>query len=82
GVNSLSVSNFTLSNSSLLNFSAQVRLTARNPNKKITLNYDLMESQVFYESWFLSDTMVPPFSQGTKNDTSLSVNYAAAGTFL
>ncbi|KAL0417550.1 UNVERIFIED_CONTAM: hypothetical protein Sradi_1168500 [Sesamum radiatum] len=81
-VDSFSVSNFTLGNNSLISFTSEVRLTARNPNKKMTLSYDHIRAVVFYQSWLLSDTMIPPFSQGTKNETSLTANFAAAGSFL
>ncbi|KAK6163648.1 hypothetical protein DH2020_000512 [Rehmannia glutinosa] len=81
-VDSFSVSNFTLGNNSLISFTSQVRLTARNPNKKITLSYDHIDAVVFYRSSSLSDTVVPPFSQDTKSETSLTANFAAVGTFV
>ncbi|KAK4440561.1 NDR1/HIN1-like protein 10 [Sesamum alatum] len=81
-VDTFSFSNFTLGNNSLISFTSEVRLTARNPNKKMTLSYDHIQAVVFYKSWSLSDTMIPPFSQGTKNETSLTANFAAAGSFL
>ncbi|KAK6141913.1 hypothetical protein DH2020_024344 [Rehmannia glutinosa] len=74
--------NFTIGNNSLISFTSQVRLTARNPNKKITLSYDHIDAVVFYRSSSLSDTVVPPFSQDTKSETSLTANFAAVGAFV
>ncbi|KAK6138465.1 hypothetical protein DH2020_027785 [Rehmannia glutinosa] len=81
-VDSFSVSNFTLGNNSLISFTSEIRLTARNPNKKMSLAYDHIEAVIFYKSDSLSETTVPPFSQDTKNETSLTANFAAAGSFV
>lgn len=81
-VDSLSISNFSLGNNSLISFTSQVRLTARNPNKKMTLAYDHIQAFIFYRSDSLSDTTVPPFSQDTKNQTSFTANFASAGSFV
>lgn len=81
-VDSLSLSNFSLGNDSLISFTSQIRLTARNPNKKMTLQYDHIQAFVFYRDESLSDTTVPPFSQDTKNETSFTANFAAAGSFV
>ncbi|GFQ06937.1 protein yls9 [Phtheirospermum japonicum] len=81
-VDSFSISNFTLGNNSLVSFTSEIRLTARNPNKKMSLVYDHIEAVLFYKSGSLSETTVPPFSQDTKNETSLTANFAAAGSFV
>ncbi|XP_051113646.1 NDR1/HIN1-like protein 10 [Andrographis paniculata] len=81
-VDSFSLANFTLDNSSVVSFAAEVRLTARNPNRKLSLSYDQIEALIYYNSWSISDTALPPFSQGTKNDTSLTANFAAVGRFI
>ncbi|KAL8479946.1 hypothetical protein ACS0TY_026259 [Phlomoides rotata] len=81
-VDSVSVSNFSLGNNSLISFTSQVRLTARNPNKKMALTYDHIQAYIFYKADSLSDTTVPPFSQDTKNETSFTANFAAAGSFV
>ncbi|KAL3828612.1 hypothetical protein ACJIZ3_017414 [Penstemon smallii] len=81
-VDSFSLSNFTLGNNSLISFTSEIRLTARNPNKKMTLAYDQIDAVLFYRSYSLSETMLPPFSQDTKNETSLTANLAAAGSFV
>ncbi|CAA2968178.1 NDR1/HIN1-like protein 10 [Olea europaea var. sylvestris] len=81
-VDSFSFSNFTINNGSLVSFTSEARLTARNPNKKMTVDYDNIEALIFYKSQTLSDTTVPPFFQDTKNETSLNANFAAAGSFV
>ncbi|KAL2240045.1 NDR1/HIN1-like protein 10 [Sesamum indicum] len=81
-VDSFSMSNFSLGNNSLVSFTSQVRLTARNPNKKMALAYDHIDAVIFYKSDSLSQTTMPPFSQDTKNETSLTANFAAAGSFV
>ncbi|KAL0437061.1 UNVERIFIED_CONTAM: NDR1/HIN1-like protein 10 [Sesamum radiatum] len=81
-VDSFSMSNFSLGNNSLVSFTSEVRLTARNPNKKMTLAYDHIDAVIFYKSDLLSQTTMPPFSQDTKNETSLTANFAAAGSFV
>ncbi|EPS58105.1 hypothetical protein M569_16709, partial [Genlisea aurea] len=81
-VNTISISNFTLSNSSTLTFSSKSALTVRNPNEKMSLHYDHLEAELFYRSWSLAATSLPPLSQGTETESSLSANFAAAGSFL
>ncbi|CAI9785840.1 unnamed protein product [Fraxinus pennsylvanica] len=81
-VDSFSFSNFTITNGSLVSFTSEARLTARNPNKKMTVDYDDIGAVIFYKSQTLSDTTVPPFFQDTKNETSLKANFAAAGSFV
>ncbi|KAL3620226.1 hypothetical protein CASFOL_035138 [Castilleja foliolosa] len=81
-VDSFSISNFTLGNNSLVSFTSEIRLTTRNPNKKMSLVYDHIEAGIFYKSESLSETLLPPFSQDTKNETSLTANFAAAGSFV
>ncbi|XP_051120574.1 NDR1/HIN1-like protein 10 [Andrographis paniculata] len=81
-VDSVAVSNLSLGNNSLVSFTSEVRLTARNPNKKMDLFYDDIQSMLYYESSDLAQTSVPPFSQHTQSETSLAANFAAAGSFV
>ncbi|XP_075522010.1 NDR1/HIN1-like protein 10 [Primulina tabacum] len=81
-VESSSVSNLTFSNNSLVSFTSEFRLTARNPNKKMTLSYNEIDAYFYYQSDLLAETNVSPFSQGTKTDTPLTANFAAAGSFV
>lgn len=81
-VDSFSMNNFTLGNDSLISFTSEIKLTARNPNKKMKLAYDHIETAIYYKSFSLSDTTVAPFYQDTKNETSLTAKFAAAGSFM
>ncbi|KAG6417709.1 hypothetical protein SASPL_119901 [Salvia splendens] len=81
-VDSFSISNFTIGNDSLTSFTSEVKLTARNPNKKMTLGYDQVQTAIFYQAYSLSETSVAPFYQGTRNETSLTARFADAGSFL
>ncbi|CAA3022709.1 YLS9-like [Olea europaea subsp. europaea] len=81
-VDSFSVSNFTVGNNSLVSFTSEVQITARNPNKKMKLGYDHIMAKVFYKSESLADTSIPPFYQDTKNETSIMANFAAAGSYV
>ncbi|KAJ4836488.1 hypothetical protein Tsubulata_022359 [Turnera subulata] len=78
-VTALSVSNLTISNSSLgVSGTWSARCVVRNPNKKLHLEYYGVISMVYYRSELLAQTQIPPFKQETKSLTSLTVEYSAA----
>ncbi|GER25397.1 late embryogenesis abundant protein [Striga asiatica] len=81
-VDSFTLSNLTVSDNSLVSFTSQVRLTARNPNRRLTLAYDRLDAAVYYRSWSLADTVLPPFSLGTKSETQLTGNFSSVGNFV
>lgn len=81
-VDSFSMSNFTLTNDSFITFTSEIKLTARNPNKKMSLGYDHIATAIYYQSYSLSETTAAPFYQGTRNETSLTARFAAAGAFV
>ncbi|KAL6537868.1 hypothetical protein OROHE_012155 [Orobanche hederae] len=81
-VDSFSLSNFTISNDSLISFTSQVRLAARNPNKHLDLSYDHVDSVVYYKSWSLSHTVMPPFSLDRRTEANLMANFASVGNFV
>ncbi|CAA0825252.1 Late embryogenesis abundant (LEA) hydroxyproline-rich glycoprotein family [Striga hermonthica] len=81
-VDSVTLSNLTVSDNSLVSFTSQVRLTARNPNRRLTLAYDRLDAAVYYRSWSLADTVLPPFSLGTKSETQLTANFSSVGNFV
>lgn len=81
-VDSVTLSNFNISNNSLITGNWDVRFTVRNPNGKITLGYDDIEAYMFYKSETLAETTVPPFVQGTKNETNVRATFAASSTYL
>lgn len=78
---SLSVSNFSTNNSQLTaNWDA--RLQAYNPNKKMSVYYDDVDSAISYDSVRLSQTQMPPFNQGTRNQTELNAKFAVVGSYI
>ncbi|CAL5357222.1 unnamed protein product [Camellia sinensis] len=80
-VDSLSLSNFSLSSSSI-SANWDVGFTARNPNHKITLYYDDISATVFCGEQRLSDTAVGPFVQGTRNETTVRATFAANSAYV
>ncbi|KAI4310600.1 hypothetical protein MLD38_035566 [Melastoma candidum] len=60
------------SNDSILLYNLGLNLTIRNPNKKIGIYYDLIESRAIYEGQRFDTVYSSPFYQGHKNTTVLS----------
>ncbi|XP_073269699.1 NDR1/HIN1-like protein 26 [Primulina huaijiensis] len=81
-VDSFSLSNFTFTNGSRVFLISEIHLTARNPNSKMSLSYDHVETAVYYKLELLSKTALSPFSQETKNETSLVAKFAGDGSFV
>lgn len=80
-VDSVTVTNFNLS-TTLITGNWDVQFTVRNPNNKITLTYDQILARVLYKSGALSETMVPPFVQGKRNETAVRATFAAASSYV
>ncbi|XP_004241340.1 uncharacterized protein At1g08160 [Solanum lycopersicum] len=80
-VDSLNVSNLNLSNS-LITANWDLRFTARNPNKKLTLYYDEIAAAIFYDSLSIADTTVPPFFMDRVNETTQEVSFVASGAYV
>ncbi|XP_059627784.1 NDR1/HIN1-like protein 10 [Cornus florida] len=80
-VDSVSLSNFSV-NASLISGNWDVGFTVRNPNHKINLYYDHIEASVLHKSDTLATTTLPPFDQGTKNETAARATFAAASTYV
>ncbi|KAI3829018.1 hypothetical protein L1987_03132 [Smallanthus sonchifolius] len=81
-VETLTLSNFNISTNSLISGNWDARFIAGNPNSKITLYYDQTEAAIFYKSDSISETTVPPFVQGTKNETTLRATFASLTAYL
>ncbi|KAL3530331.1 hypothetical protein ACH5RR_009653 [Cinchona calisaya] len=81
-VDSFSVTNFNISSSTLLSANFDVGITARNPNTKITLAYDVIEAGVYFRGYSLSETTLPPFTQSKKNETSFRADFAAVRAYV
>lgn len=82
-LDSLSVSNFNVSApSQTLTATWAIGLSVYNPNKKLSISYYESEASVFYKSEFISQTPVPPLSQGTKTRSSFNVTVSAVGSYV
>ncbi|EOA37041.1 hypothetical protein CARUB_v10010132mg [Capsella rubella] len=80
-LNSLSVSNFNVSNNQVSgkwDLQAQIR----NPNSKMSLYYDSLGCLLYYHRAPLSDTRLPPFSQGKKDQTVVNATLSVSGTYV
>ncbi|BFG34834.1 hypothetical protein CerSpe_211080 [Prunus speciosa] len=82
-VDSLSLSNFNVC-SALQSMTGtwSVGFIVYNPNKKLSIRYDDVESSIYYSPCFISETRVPPFAQGTKDRTSVNATFSAANSFV
>lgn len=86
-VDSVSLTNFNVSSSSSSSSSAisgnwAIGFTVYNPNKKMSIAYDEIDSVVFYKSAFLSETRISPFSQGTRSQTAVNATFSAANSYV
>lgn len=79
---SLSSFNLTPSPNSLLTATWILHLTVRNPNHKVSLSYDQIESSIYYKSKMLSVTSLPPFTQSKRNVTSAEARFAATDAYV
>ncbi|XP_022986421.1 uncharacterized protein At1g08160 [Cucurbita maxima] len=80
-VDSFQVTNFSAASQSLsaLWF---VGLSVFNPNKKMTISYDIVEPTVFYKNEFLSQTRVPPFTQDKRTQTAVNATLSALNAYI
>lgn len=53
-----------------------------NPNKKMKISYNEIQTSIFYKSEFLSQTRIPPFRQGKRNVTDIDVEYGATSSYI
>ncbi|RAL43181.1 hypothetical protein DM860_009963 [Cuscuta australis] len=80
---SLSVSDFNISSNNLVAGNWDLRFTVRNPNgRKTVINYEHIRAEIFYGKVPLAETVLKPFSQEPKNETSLEARFVANGTFV
>jgi hypothetical protein len=82
-VESLSLSKFSVaSNSSSITGTWNVRFAVFNPNKKMSISYDVVDSGLLYKSETISQTRLPPFKQGKRNQTVVDAAFSAADTYV
>lgn len=80
-VDSLSATSFNLSSSSVTG-RWDVGFTITNPNKKMSVSYDRVESSLYYHWAFLAASPLPPFRQPTRNRTAVSASFAASAAYI
>ncbi|KAJ4891121.1 Late embryogenesis abundant (LEA) hydroxyproline-rich glycoprotein family [Raphanus sativus] len=80
-INSLSLSNFNVSNNQLAG-NWDLRLRFQNPNSKMSLYYDTVLCAVRYGDDTLSETRLQPFDQGTKDQTPINATLSVSGTYV
>nr|GLL31319.1 protein YLS9-like [Ipomoea trifida] len=78
---SLSLSSFNLSDN-FLSGNWDFQFTARNPNKKMTIDYDDIQASIYYDSKQLAETSVAPFFQDKRSETASKATFAATRTFV
>ncbi|PIA54388.1 hypothetical protein AQUCO_00900733v1 [Aquilegia coerulea] len=66
---------FDLRNGSTLHYILNLDMIVRNPNKKVSINYDRLEATASYEGVRFGWEDLPPFYQGHKNTTNFSANF-------
>ncbi|CAN6841985.1 unnamed protein product [Brassica oleracea] len=80
-LNSLSVSNFTVSDNRLAG-NWDLRLQFQNPNSKMSLHYDGVSCALYYDRASLSETRLQPFDLGTKDQTPVNATLSVSGTYV
>ncbi|KAF0908445.1 hypothetical protein E2562_025413 [Oryza meyeriana var. granulata] len=71
-VDSASLAQFTLAPNSVLAYSLNVDITVRNPNKRVGLYYDNVESLALFDGQRFGYAPLDPFFQSTQATTKLS----------
>ncbi|OWM69034.1 NDR1/HIN1-like protein 10 [Punica granatum] len=81
-VQSVKVTNFSVVDSQHVSGIWQVRLLVANPNKKMKISYATMDSTLFYKSEFITATRIPPFDQGTRNQTAVDTSFSVQDAYV
>jgi hypothetical protein len=74
-VDSASLAQFSLSSSSTLTYDLNVTMTVRNPNTRVGLYYDDVQSLAYYKDQRFGYVPLDAFYQGTKASTELSPEF-------
>ncbi|XP_038900422.1 uncharacterized protein At1g08160 [Benincasa hispida] len=80
-VDSFQVTNFSTASQSL-SASWFIGFSVFNPNKKMTVSYDFIESTVFYNNEFLSQTRVPPFTQDKRTQSVVNASLSSLTAYI
>ncbi|XP_062104555.1 uncharacterized protein At1g08160-like [Humulus lupulus] len=81
-VEDASVHNFHLSNDNHLNATFDFVVRSYNPNTKVSIYFDSIESDLNYDDQTLAFSTVSPFFQPRRNVTRLQVKLTASSTAL
>ncbi|KAJ8768038.1 hypothetical protein K2173_020978 [Erythroxylum novogranatense] len=82
-IQSLSLSNFNISSTSqTVTGNWNARFQVYNPNKKMKIYYDEIESGILYKSDTLSQTRIAPFMQNTKTQSVVEASYSATEAYV
>ncbi|XP_023769888.1 NDR1/HIN1-like protein 10 [Lactuca sativa] len=76
-VETLTLSNFSISSNSLISGKLDANFVVRNPSLRNTLYYDKIEADLFYKSDLISVAILLPFMQGTNNETAIRATFAS-----
>ncbi|KAJ4873149.1 Late embryogenesis abundant (LEA) hydroxyproline-rich glycoprotein family [Raphanus sativus] len=80
-INSLSLSNFNVSNNHLTgNWDLQLRF--QNPNSKMSLCYNAVFCTLYYNRVSLSETRLQPLDQGKKDETPINATLSVSGSYV
>ncbi|XP_022752527.1 NDR1/HIN1-like protein 10 [Durio zibethinus] len=78
---SLSLSNFNASNQRVsAAWNAQFQVS--NPNKKLSISYGDIVSSVYHDDYFLTETRIGPFVQGTRDVSTVEASYSVVDSFV
>ncbi|EXB66199.1 hypothetical protein L484_001755 [Morus notabilis] len=80
-VDSVSVSNLNTSAQTLSGDWA-VGFSVYNPNKKMSIAYDQINSDIAYKKAFLSETRIAPFDQGKRNRMAINATFSAKNSYV
>ncbi|VFR03010.1 unnamed protein product [Cuscuta campestris] len=79
---SLSVSDFNISDNNLVAGNWDLRFTVRNRNRELDVDYEHICAEILYDSAPLAQAIVRPFYLGPKDETSSEARFAADGTVV
>ncbi|KAE8678886.1 Detected protein of unknown function [Hibiscus syriacus] len=80
-IQSLSLSNFSAANQRVnATWNAQIQVS--NPNKKLSVSYGEVVSSIFHKDYFLSETRIGPFVQGTRSAGAVGASYSLVDSFV
>ncbi|KAK4784909.1 hypothetical protein SAY86_001598 [Trapa natans] len=81
-VQSVKVSNFSVVDTMHVSGTWQVGLLLVNPNKKMKISYGTINAELYYNSEFITLTLIPPLDQDTRNQTALDALFSADNAYV